>query len=165
MSQFRLRPGFPPEARPGIEPRARPRPDRMRGNKRRSSLYMSSPIYSARRPIPANVVAEKAAGYTDFSDRRLLFFLQALSMQQGGLRAASEDFERRFPGVTLAVRDMSGEDAEADFAAYLAGAEAGYGFRPPLIGGGISHDLLLDLAINLDFDLEHFKTGPAGAAL
>lgn len=61
--------------------------------------HLSSPIYSDRRPIPANIVAEKAIGYRSPDDRSLLFFLQALSVKEGGLRAAAADLMERFPNV------------------------------------------------------------------
>ena len=66
--------------------------------------YMSDPSYVARRAIPANVVAEKAAGYASPADRRLLFFVQALSMQAGGLNVAVEDLLVRFPEAKKAAQ-------------------------------------------------------------
>ncbi len=53
---------------------------------------MSSQHYTDRRPIPANIVAEKAIGYASRSQRSLLFCLQAMSMEAGGLDQFVTDF-------------------------------------------------------------------------
>jgi hypothetical protein len=58
---------------------------------------MSSPEFAALRPIPGNAVLAKAMLYTDPKTRELAFFLQAMSMQSGGLRAVAEQLVEWFP--------------------------------------------------------------------
>ncbi len=53
--------------------------------------YMSSPEYAELRGLCGTAVAAKAALLSDPRKRSLLFFLQALSLQPGGLRKASAD--------------------------------------------------------------------------
>jgi AAA domain-containing protein len=48
--------------------------------------YMSSPEFAAMRGIPGTVVAAKAQLYSNARKRSLLFFLQSLSLRDGGLR-------------------------------------------------------------------------------
>jgi hypothetical protein len=52
--------------------------------------YMSSPRYAERRPLPANIVAEKAVGCSA-QHRKMLFALQAMSMEPGGLARIAEE--------------------------------------------------------------------------
>jgi hypothetical protein len=59
--------------------------------------YMSSPEYMELRGIPGTAVAAKAQLYTDTRERSLLFFLQALSMKEGGLRFAARALLKRLP--------------------------------------------------------------------
>ena len=63
--------------------------------------YMSSPEFAELRGIPGTAVAAKAQLYTDARKRNLLFFLQSLSLKEGGLRRMAQTF--RFPA-------FSGED-------------------------------------------------------
>src|SRR5215469_5351648 len=63
--------------------------------------FMSSPEYVVRRGILANAVAAKAQLYRSASHRSLLFFLQGLSMQEGGLGAVAEDLFDMFPDRVL----------------------------------------------------------------
>jgi hypothetical protein len=72
---------------------------------------MSSPEYVSRRGILANAVAAKAQLYRSAAHRSLLFFLQGLSMQEGGLRAIAEDLFDMFPDRVLSkieTRDFEG---------------------------------------------------------
>jgi AAA domain len=64
--------------------------------------FMSSPEYVSRRGILANAVAAKAQLYRSAAHRSLLFFLQGLSMQDGGLKAVAEDLFDMFPNRVLA---------------------------------------------------------------
>jgi hypothetical protein len=59
--------------------------------------FMSSPQYVSRRGILANAVAAKAQLYRSAAHRSLLFFLQSLSTQDGGLRAGAGDLFKMFP--------------------------------------------------------------------
>src|SRR5689334_21259787 len=59
--------------------------------------FMSSPEYLERRGVLANAVAAKAQLSRSAADRSLLFFLQGLSMQDGGLRALAEDLFDMLP--------------------------------------------------------------------
>lgn len=59
---------------------------------------MSSPKYVERRGILASAVAAKAQLYRSVAHRSLLFFLQGLSMKNGGLRAVAADLFSMFPG-------------------------------------------------------------------
>ncbi len=69
--------------------------------------YMSSPEYMELRGIPGTAVAAKAQLYTDARKRSLLFFLQALSLKEGGLRFATRALLKRLPSLK--------EDALTDF--------------------------------------------------
>src|SRR5260370_19998253 len=51
--------------------------------------YMSSPEYAELRGIPGTAVAAKAQLCTDARKRSLLFFLQAVSIKEGGLRSVA----------------------------------------------------------------------------
>jgi hypothetical protein len=57
--------------------------------------YMSSPAYAELRGIPGTAVAAKAQLYSDARKRSLLFFLQSLSLKDGGLPRVAQRF--RFP--------------------------------------------------------------------
>jgi hypothetical protein len=59
--------------------------------------YMSSPHYAELRGIPGTVVAAKARLYRDPRKRSLLFFLQSLSLKEGGLRGVARELLGRFP--------------------------------------------------------------------
>ena len=59
--------------------------------------YMSSPAYAELRGIPGTAVAAKAQLYTDTRNRSLLFFLQALSTKEGGLRFVARALLEKFP--------------------------------------------------------------------
>src|SRR5207244_7105092 len=59
--------------------------------------FMSSPQLVARRGILANAVAAKAQLYRSAAHRSLLYFLQGLSMQEGGLKAVAADLVDAFP--------------------------------------------------------------------
>ncbi len=59
--------------------------------------YMSSPEYAELRGIPGTTVAAKAQLYTNARKRSLLFFLQSLSLKDGGLQRVSRRLLERFP--------------------------------------------------------------------
>jgi hypothetical protein len=63
--------------------------------------YMSSSEYSELRGIPGTAVAAKAQLYSDPRKRGLLFFLQSLSLEEGGLRRAAQALSQRFPKVGM----------------------------------------------------------------
>jgi hypothetical protein len=52
--------------------------------------YMSSPEYAKLRGIPGTAVAAKAQLYKDGRKRSLLFFLQSLSIKEGGLQRVAQ---------------------------------------------------------------------------
>ena len=58
---------------------------------------MSSPAYAELRGIPGTAVAAKAQLYSDARKRSLLFFLQSLSVKEGGLRGVARALLERFP--------------------------------------------------------------------
>lgn len=58
---------------------------------------MSSPEYAELRGVMGNAVTAKAAILTSDRKRSLLFFLQALSLEKGGLRAGAERLFEMFP--------------------------------------------------------------------
>jgi ABC-type glutathione transport system ATPase component len=58
---------------------------------------MSSPEYAEMRGIPGTAVAAKAQLYNEVRKRSLLFFLQSLSLQHGGLRKVARDLIEAFP--------------------------------------------------------------------
>ncbi len=70
--------------------------------------FMSSPEYVARRGILGNVVAAKAKLYRSAAHRSLLFFLQGLSMDDGGLRAVTNDLFDMFPDRVLSSKSCYG---------------------------------------------------------
>ena len=59
--------------------------------------YMSSPEYGKLRGIPGTAVAAKAQLYTDARKRSLLFFLQSLSVKEGGLQRVARRLSESFP--------------------------------------------------------------------
>src|SRR5438270_11982315 len=59
--------------------------------------YMSSPEYAEMRGIPGTAVAAKAQLYSEARKRDLLFFLQALSLKDGGSREVARDLLEAFP--------------------------------------------------------------------
>jgi hypothetical protein len=59
--------------------------------------YMSSPAYAELRGIPGTAVAAKAQLYTDARKRSLLFFIQALSLKEGGLRRVARTLLEKLP--------------------------------------------------------------------
>ena len=59
--------------------------------------YMSSPEYAELRGIPGTTVAAKTQLYTDARKRSLLFFLQSLSLKDGGLQRVTQTLLERFP--------------------------------------------------------------------
>ena len=75
--------------------------------------YMSSPEYVSRRGILANAVCAKAQLYRSAAHRSLLFFLQGLSMLEGGLKAVAEDLFDMFPDRVLS--EFTAERFERDF--------------------------------------------------
>src|SRR5689334_10432481 len=52
--------------------------------------YMSSPEFAQLRGIPGTAVAAKAQLYSDARKRGLLFFLQSLSLKDGGLQRVAK---------------------------------------------------------------------------
>ena len=82
---------------------------------------MSSPHYAQRRALPANIVAEKAMGYSSRSRRGLLFFLQAMSMEPGGLVKFLDDFQATLKKDGRdAIGDLINRDVRNQYALYLA---------------------------------------------
>ncbi len=67
--------------------------------------YMSSPEYAELRGIPGTAVAAKAQLYTDASKRSLLFFLQSLSVKEGGLHGVTRRLSPKFS--TLSEEDLT----------------------------------------------------------
>jgi hypothetical protein len=59
--------------------------------------YMSSPEFARLRGIPGTAVAAKAQLCIDARKRSLLFFLQALSVKEGGLRFVARTLLERLP--------------------------------------------------------------------
>jgi len=59
--------------------------------------YMSSPEFTEMRGIPGTAVAAKAQLYNEARKRRLLFFLQSLSLKDGGLRRVARALLELFP--------------------------------------------------------------------
>ncbi len=74
--------------------------------------YMSSPEYAELRGIPGTAVAAKAQLYADIRKRSLLFFLQALSIKEGGLR---------FVARALVIQGESGIGKTTAVEAWCAG--------------------------------------------
>src|SRR6266404_1314793 len=72
--------------------------------------FMSSREYVARRGILGNAVAAKARLYKSAAHRSLLFFLQGLSMDDGGLRAMADDLFEMFPNNLISFESISGID-------------------------------------------------------
>jgi ABC-type dipeptide/oligopeptide/nickel transport system ATPase component len=60
--------------------------------------YMSSPEFAAMRGIPGTAVAAKAQLYSEVRQRSLLFFLQSLSLKEGGLRGVARALLKTLPG-------------------------------------------------------------------
>src|SRR5713101_534781 len=60
--------------------------------------YMSSPEFAELRGIPGTAVAAKAQLYPEPCKRSLLFFLQSLSLKDGGLQRVARTLLERVPG-------------------------------------------------------------------
>ena len=60
--------------------------------------YMSSPEYAEMRGIPGTAVAAKAQLYGEPRKRNLLFFLQSVSLKEGGLRRVARTLSETLPG-------------------------------------------------------------------
>jgi hypothetical protein len=69
----------------------------------RQERFMSSPEYE--RGLMANMVARRCEKLDDPSDRELIWFLQLLSRQDGGLKAVADELWRRWP-ERLATNSM-----------------------------------------------------------
>jgi hypothetical protein len=84
--------------------------------------FMSSTEYVARRGVLANAVAAKAQLYRSAAHRSLLFFLQGLSMDNGGLRAVARELFDMFPDriVTCDSNALTQEQRQEEMAAWLA---------------------------------------------
>ena len=61
--------------------------------------YMSSPEFAALRGIPGTAVAAKAQLYSDPRKRSLLFFLQSLSLKEGGLPRVAHSLSAALPSI------------------------------------------------------------------
>jgi len=113
---------------------------------------MSSPEFAALRPIPGNAVLPKALLYTNPKSRELAFFLQAMSMQNGGLRAVAAQLVEWFPercqeensrqANLLLLADILGSDGERTLAERTAA----------LLG-----DFLIELALNPKLSLSKIE--------
>ena len=62
--------------------------------------YMSSPEFVQLRGIPGTAVAAKAQLCSNAQTRSLLFFLQALSLKEGGLRFVARALQERLPSFS-----------------------------------------------------------------
>lgn len=62
--------------------------------------YMSSPEFAQLRGIPGTAVAAKAQLYPEACKRSLLFFLQSLSLKEGGLRFVARALQERLPSFS-----------------------------------------------------------------
>src|SRR6266704_143019 len=81
--------------------------------------FMSSTEYVARRGVLANAVAVKAQLYRSAAHRSLLFFLQGLSMDNGGLRAvASELFDMFHDRISSKCESGAG-NPDAEFCLFM----------------------------------------------
>ena len=68
--------------------------------------YMSSPEFAEMRGIPGTAVAAKAQLYRDARTRNLFFFLQSLSVREGGLRSVARTLSKDVPNLT--ERELTG---------------------------------------------------------
>jgi hypothetical protein len=76
--------------------------------------YMSRPEYAELRGLNAVYVKDKAAISPSAQKRALLWFLQAKSLQDGGLRKLAADLVARLPGRFTSIIGRSGYVVEAD---------------------------------------------------
>ena len=73
--------------------------------------YMSSPEFADLRGIPGSAVAAKAQLYPDARKRSLLFFLQSLSLKEGGLRRVAQALvESALQTSQRGISRLSGRD-------------------------------------------------------
>jgi len=94
--------------------------------------YMSSPEFAQLRGIPGTAVAAKAQLLPDAHKRSLLFFLQSLSLGQGGMRFVARALLKLLPTLS--------EDALTEFLVELC-------INPKVeLSGGVASDL--DRVIN-----------------
>lgn len=73
---------------------------------------MSSPEIAERRGLLGNLVAAKAQLYRSAAHRRLLFFLQGLSMRMGGLAAIAEDLFDAFPSKKVSNPSLTAAQSQ-----------------------------------------------------
>jgi hypothetical protein len=116
--------------------------------------YMSNPAYVARRGVPANVVAEKALLCKSAAHRRLLFFLQALSCQDGGLGSVAHTLLDKagdfFSNMSRLESELgSGIITERVFVNYLASGGKLTDWRPELLELFLLR-LCIDPSINVE---------------
>jgi hypothetical protein len=119
---------------------------------------MSAPEFVRLRPIPGNIVLAKAMLYRDAKSRELALFLQAMSMQPGGLYAVAEQLIKWFPER---FRDdgKSKTVAIGDFIKSLLkdkGESAGPVHEAAV---DVLRDYLVELAINPRVDLSKIECG------
>ena len=68
--------------------------------------YMSSPEFAEMRGIPGTVVAAKAQLYLNAHKRSLLFFLQSLSLKEGGLHRIAQNLAQTVSGSADELRHL-----------------------------------------------------------
>jgi hypothetical protein len=125
---------------------------------------MSAPEFARLRPIPGNVVLAKALLFTDPKAREMAFFLQAMSMQDGGIRTVAVQLVAWFPDR---CREESSQKAYALRLAHsLKDSFDDEPCRAPDRGDSLISrtvellsDFLTDLAINPRLSLTQIECG------
>ena len=59
--------------------------------------FMSNPEFVERRALAGNLVAQKAMLYPDRRHREMLYWLQSVSLETGGLKRLARQILTRFP--------------------------------------------------------------------
>lgn len=105
--------------------------------------YMSSPEYAELRGIPGTAVAAKAQLYSDARKRSLLFFLQSLSLKEGGLRRVARTLLEMFP---KRVGDLTG-NRSGSRAAAVESCSSEEGLAGLLVEICINPKLLIEFSV------------------
>ena len=119
--------------------------------------WMSAPQFTALRPIPANLVLPKALLYRDRKVRELAFFLQAMSMQPGGLTTVAEQLVEMFPGRCLEEESLRASELRLAASITGGGAFSDHGSSLPARTLELLAGFLTELALNPELSLSKIE--------
>lgn len=118
--------------------------------------FMSSPFYTARRGVLGNAVAAKAQLYSSAKWRSLLFFLQGLSLRNGGLTSVTEMLFQLFPDRL--AEGYADDESQDRYLAYITNGVGGNSRVPRFA------EFLESVCIDPRLDLELLRSQEASGA-